>query len=60
MLIGAVTVVAWKNLGTPLYEIVPGFVACGIVAIVVSLLDKPKDAVVERFIEADKAYKVQL
>lgn len=60
MLIGAVTVVAWKNLGTPLYEIVPGFVACGIVAIVVSLLDKPKAAVVERFIEADKAYKAQL
>lgn len=60
MVVGAITVVAWKSLGTPLYEIVPGFVACGIIAIVVSLLDEPKQAVVERFIEADKAYKAQL
>lgn len=34
---GSVTVFAWKGLGTDVYEIIPGFIVCGLVAVVVSL-----------------------
>ncbi|MBP3194649.1 MAG: sodium/proline symporter PutP [Cardiobacteriaceae bacterium] len=57
MIVGAVTVVIWKQLDTGLYEIVPGFIACGLVAIVISSVGKVPEAVVEKFQTADKVYK---
>lgn len=56
MIVGAVVVVAWKYTGIPLYEIVPGFIACWVVAVVVSLMGKPNAVVEARFDEADKKY----
>lgn len=57
MIVGAVTVVAWKASGSSLYEIVPGFIACAIAIIVVSLLSKaPAKEIADRFDEADRAY----
>lgn len=43
MVVGALTVIVWKNLSGglfDLYEILPGFILCSIAVIVVSLLDK--------------------
>lgn len=58
MLAGAVMVVVWKPLtGSSLYEIVPGFIACAIAIVVVSLLGRPSAGIEERFDEADAAYK---
>ncbi|XXQ69146.1 sodium/proline symporter PutP [Neisseriaceae bacterium B1] len=58
MLAGAIVVVAWKPLtGSSLYEIVPGFITCAVMVVLVSLLGKTSAAVEERFIAADKAYK---
>ena len=57
MIAGAVTVVAWKATGSSLYEIVPGFIACTIAVVVVSLLDKVPAGVVKNFEEADKTYQ---
>lgn len=57
MVLGAAVVVAWKPLtGSSLYEIVPGFIACTLGVVIVSLLSKPNAAVLERFDAADKAY----
>ena len=65
MISGAVVVVAWaeamnpwlKSQGYPtMYEIVPGFIACALAIVVVSLLGKPAPAVVERFEQADRDY----
>ena len=50
MVVGAVTVIVWKNLSGgffDLYEILPGFILCALVAIVVSLLDKEPSAEVQ-------------
>jgi sodium/proline symporter len=44
---GGVVVIVWKNLSGGifnLYEIVPGFLVCLIMSVVVSLLDKPANA----------------
>ncbi|MFO7728397.1 MAG: sodium/proline symporter PutP [Desulfonatronovibrio sp.] len=53
MIVGAVTVIVWKNLSGgffDLYEILPGFIICAIAAVIVSLLDKaPEDEVNELF-----------
>lgn len=47
ILAGALTVVLWKYTGSALYEIVPGFIACTVAIVVVSLLGKaPAPAVV--------------
>ncbi len=57
MVAGAVTVVTWGNseLSGWLYEIVPGFLACLVFAIVVSLLTaKPSAAVLDTFDEAKR------
>ncbi len=46
IIVGLITVVTWHELHGgifDLYEILPGFILCGLVAIVVSLLDKNKD-----------------
>ena len=65
MITGAVVVVAWaeamnpwlKNHGYPtMYEIVPGFVACALAIVVVSLFGKPAAGVVERFEQANRDY----
>ena len=58
MLAGALVVVFWKPLtGSGLYEIVPGFIACAVAIVVVSLLTKPGAGIEARFEEADAAYK---
>jgi sodium/proline symporter len=44
MLAGAATVVLWKQTGSALYEIVPGFLAATIAVVVVSLLSKAPSA----------------
>ncbi len=49
MIIGALTVIVWKNLTGgffDLYEILPGFIFCALAAIIVSLMDKkPSDEI---------------
>ena len=70
MIAGALTVVAWAEwVKKPalaahdtglltLYEIVPGFIACALVTVLVSLIDKvPSGAITERFEKADAEYK---
>ena len=70
MIAGALTVVAWAEwVKKPalaahetglltMYEIVPGFIACLVVAIVVSLTDKePSKEIQERFEKADADYR---
>ena len=70
MVAGAVTVVLWaefvkkpalaagQNGWTTVYEIVPGFIACALVAVLVSLADKvPFKEVQERFAKADADYR---
>ena len=57
---GGVTVILWHNLKGglfDLYEILPAFIICGVVAFVVSLLDKNKDA--EMLAEFDKYKKLE-
>ena len=70
MIAGALTVVVWaKCVKEPalavnqtgiwtMYEIIPGFIACLVVAIVVSLIDKePSREVQERFEKSDAEYR---
>jgi sodium/proline symporter len=40
MLTGALTVIVWKQTGSAMYEIVPGFIVATLAIVVVSLLDK--------------------
>ncbi|MDZ7761884.1 MAG: hypothetical protein U5L00_16730 [Desulfovermiculus sp.] len=50
MIIGAVTVIVWKNLSGglfDLYEILPGFILCAVAAIAVSLMDKEPSAEIQ-------------
>lgn len=47
MIVGAVVVVAWKQSGSALYEIVPGFIAASLVIIVVSLSGRPPDQAIQ-------------
>lgn len=68
MITGAIVVVAWAecvkkpaieaggNGWTTMYEIVPGFIACALVIVVVSLFGKPAAGVVERFEQANRDY----
>ncbi|TDK56142.1 sodium:proline symporter, partial [Bacillus salipaludis] len=50
MIVGAVTVIVWKNvgLGDTLYEIVPGFVLNFIVSVIVSLATHKKNDEIEK------------
>ncbi|MBD7976289.1 sodium/proline symporter PutP [Serpens gallinarum] len=59
MLVGAITVVVWKNfIGLGLYEIIPGFILGSLAIVVFSLLDKePNAAIQERFDVAEKEYQ---
>ena len=60
---GGVTVVAWHlipadvNAIFGLYEILPGFIICLLVSVVVSLIDKPNPDVVEEFEAYEAALK---
>ncbi|MFA7320014.1 MAG: sodium/proline symporter PutP [Dokdonella sp.] len=47
MLAGAATVILWKQSGSTLYEIVPGFIAATIAIVVVSLLTREAPAAVQ-------------
>ncbi|MFO7877662.1 MAG: sodium/proline symporter PutP [Desulfovermiculus sp.] len=58
MVIGAVTVIGWKNLSGglfDLYEILPGFLLCALAAVVVSLLDKEPGAEIQAQFDSIKA-----
>ncbi|MDO5686730.1 MAG: sodium/proline symporter PutP [Neisseria sp.] len=58
MIAGALTVILWKSLsGSALYEIIPGFIACALAIIIVSLLDTANPQIQQRFDEADAAYR---
>ena len=66
MVVGAVVVVAWAEAVNPwlaahdyatMYEIVPGFIACALAIVLVSLLSSaPARAVIDRFEQADREY----
>ncbi|WP_147652812.1 sodium/proline symporter PutP [Vulcaniibacterium gelatinicum] len=43
MVVGALTVILWKQTGSALYEMVPGFLAASVAIVVVSLLDRVPD-----------------
>ena len=61
MIVGAIVVVLWKNSGINLYEIVPGFIACFVTIILVSLFGaEPSKEVVKKFEDADKAYRAEV
>ena len=59
MLVGAVTVIVWKQyewLG--LYEIIPGFILGSLAIVVVSLMGRrPSATMTERFDQAEAEYK---
>ncbi|BCT91332.1 sodium:proline symporter [Lysobacter helvus] len=40
MVVGAVTVILWKQTGSPLYEMVPGFIAASVAIVLGSVLDR--------------------
>ncbi|GAA4868808.1 sodium/proline symporter PutP [Luteimonas vadosa] len=44
MVVGALTVILWKQTGSALYELVPGFIAACIAIVVVSRMGKPPAA----------------
>ena len=55
LIAGGITVVLWHNMSGgifSIYEILPGFIICLLVSVVVSLFDKNKDA--EMLAEFDK------
>ena len=67
MIAGAAVVVLWVQVVNPaldnagmatLYEIIPGFIACGLTAVVVSLAGKaPAEEICQRFEKADADYR---
>ena len=58
MLVGAITVVVWKEfIGLGLYEIIPGFILASIAIYIVSLMGKePAASIQQRFEAADAEY----
>lgn len=55
MISGTVTVIVWEQIKAlePVYEIIPGFIVCTLVIIVVSLInEKPSEKIEEEFEEA--------
>nr|WP_233544084.1 sodium/proline symporter PutP [Salinisphaera sp. Q1T1-3] len=52
MLVGAITVIVWKQLSGgifQMYEIVPGFILCSLVLVLVSLVTRPSESVLASF-----------
>ena len=62
MLVGALTVIVWKQFGwLGLYEIIPGFLFATLAIVVFSLLDKaPSQAMLERFADAEQEFQSPL
>lgn len=59
ILVGAVTVIVWKNyVGLGLYEIIPGFLLATLAIVVVSKLGRPSASMVSSFEKADEAYHI--
>ncbi|QXH51063.1 sodium/proline symporter PutP [Pseudomonas fakonensis] len=56
IVVGALTVIFWKQLGTGLYEIIPGFLLATIAIVWVSKQGKASSSMVSRFETADAAY----
>ncbi|WP_434456153.1 sodium/proline symporter PutP [Stutzerimonas urumqiensis] len=58
MLVGAVTVVVWKEfIGLGLYEIIPGFILASLAILIVSRMGPaPSTTIVERFEAAEREY----
>ncbi len=52
MVVGATTVILWKQTGSALYEIVPGFIASMIAIVLISLLTRAPPAEVQATYEA--------
>ncbi|MBB2496534.1 sodium/proline symporter PutP [Aquipseudomonas ullengensis] len=59
MIVGAVTVVVWKNwVGLGLYEIIPGFILATLAILVFSRIGNgPSSSMLKRFDEAEKEYQ---
>ena len=59
MVVGAVTVVVWKNfIGLGLYEIIPGFILATLAIVVFSKIGSPATpTMVKRFDDAEKEYQ---
>lgn len=59
MVVGAVTVVVWKNwIGMGLYEIIPGFILATLAILVFSRIGNgPSKTMLKRFDEAEKEYQ---
>lgn len=59
MIVGAVTVVVWKNwIGLGLYEIIPGFILATLAIVIFSRIgNAPSSAMHKRFDEAEKEYQ---
>ena len=61
ILVGAITVIVWKNLGLlGLYEIIPGFIFASLAIILASSLgQRPSAAMVQRFEAAEKQFQLE-
>ena len=58
MLVGALTVIIWKQFGwLGLYEIIPGFLFATLAIVLFSLLDKAPKAMQDRFAEAEQEFQ---
>ena len=59
MLVGALTVILWKNyVGLGIYEIIPGFILATLAIVVFSLMGKgPSQTMQARFAQAEKEYQ---
>ncbi len=61
MLTGAITVVVWKHFAfLGLYEILPGFVFAVISAVIVSLLEKPDEALRQRHLAFERHFEEKI
>ena len=59
IIVGAATVVIWKQLSGgmfDMYEILPGFILCAIAIVVVSKMGQPERSVTEEFDKAAKQW----
>jgi sodium/proline symporter len=59
MLVGAATVIVWKNwIGLGLYEIIPGFILATLAIVIFSRIGQaPSQSMLSRFDQAEKEYK---
>ena len=59
MLVGATTVIVWKNwIGLGLYEIIPGFILATLAILIFSRIGNgPSKTMLERFDQAEKEYQ---